>query len=247
MDAVLQRKFLNQKALDVDTTGKRVKIAIAEMESVDSDGDMFAPTAFDKTIAERGPKGSNSIWHMTDHGWQLRSSLSKFSELYVEGKYLVGVSPYRDTALWRDTVWPLYEAGDITEHSVGFMTIKDDRSNPNYRLISEVFLLEGSAVCWGANSNTPTMAVLKSWGSTQRKEYIDGFTKRIERLIKGIDAGKFTDDTSLLKIHLKEIQAAFIALNEDATEPPVLIGTQPDHDAQLLLDIKSHFKELLKN
>ncbi len=37
-------------------------MAIAEMESIDRDGDVFDKSAFDKTIAERGPLGSNEIF-----------------------------------------------------------------------------------------------------------------------------------------------------------------------------------------
>src|SRR5689334_17408068 len=117
MQAALERKVFDLKTLDVDAKTKSVKIAIAELESVDRDNDIFSVTAFDKTIKERGPLGSKEIWHMADHGWTLTSALSKFKELYKEGKYIVGISEYRDTALWRDTVWPLYEAGDINQHS----------------------------------------------------------------------------------------------------------------------------------
>ena len=45
--------------LDVDEATKRVKIAIAAVEKLDRDGDVFDSKAFNRTIAAHGPKGSN--------------------------------------------------------------------------------------------------------------------------------------------------------------------------------------------
>ena len=43
--------------LDVDTTQKRVKIAIACVDKIDRDNDVFDKKAFNRTIAQHGPKG----------------------------------------------------------------------------------------------------------------------------------------------------------------------------------------------
>lgn len=217
MQAALERKQFNLKALDVDTTTRSVKIAIAELESIDRDNEVFSPTAFDKTIAERGPKGTNEVWHMTDHGWSLKSALSKFKELYKEGKYIVGVSQYRDTALWRDTVWPLYEAGDINQHSVGFRTVKSvESTNGEPRELLEVTLWEGSAVLWGANPHTPVLGLTKS---AFKQEDVDDAISRYDKLIKAIKSGRFDDDDSLLTLELKRLQQFTIDLSRISTEP----------------------------
>lgn len=239
MQAALESKQFNLKALDIDTPTKRVKIAIAELESVDRDNDVFSTTAFDKTIKERGPQGTNEIWHMADHGYSLTSALSKFKELYKEGKYIVGVSEYRDTALWRDTVWPLYEAGDINQHSVGFRTVKFSKRADGVREIQEAALWEGSAVLWGANPYTPTQGVFKSMTPDQQESTI----KRYDRLIKSIKEGRFDDDNSLLLLELKRLQQIMVDLTSDSTVPEEK-STQPD-SAKEMIDLGAELKNTI--
>ncbi len=81
-----QSKTFNLKALDVDNKTKSVKVAIAELETIDRDNDVFDPSAFDVTIKQRGPNGTNEIWHLSDHTSKSLSALSKFSELGRDGK-----------------------------------------------------------------------------------------------------------------------------------------------------------------
>lgn len=234
MVAAFERKIFNLKALDVDTNTKSVKVAIAELETVDRDNDVFSPTAFDKTIKERGPSGTNEIWHLVDHETSVRSALGKFKELYREGKYIVGVSQYKDSALWRDTVWPLYEAGDINQHSVGYTTMKSQKAKAGHREITEAALWEGSAVLFAANPNTPTLGVTKSMN---KQEAMDAYSKRFDLLIKSIKGGRFNEDNSLLIIELKQLQQILFDLSERTTEPEEK-ATQPD-SVQELIDIKS--------
>lgn len=241
MKAVLERKVFDLKTLDVDRPTKTVKIAIAELESVDRDNDIFAVTAFDKTIKERGPLGSKEIWHMADHGYSLTSALSKFKELYREGKYIVGVSEYRDTALWRDTIWPLYDAGDINQHSVGFRTVKSGQYSENVREITEAALWEGSAVLWGANPYTPTLGLTKSALTTDQ---IEAEVKRFDLLIKSIKAGRFDEDNSLMLLELKRLQQFTIDLTSISTQPEEK-STEPD-SVKELLDLETEFKTTIK-
>ncbi len=115
-------------------------------------------------MAERGPKGANLIWHLTDHNPSLKSAIGKFSELYVEDNYLVGVTDVPNTT-WGNDVLEFYKSGHINQHSVGFRTIKQENQKSQegeYNLIKEILLFEGSAVLWGANMNTPTLEVNKS-------------------------------------------------------------------------------------
>lgn len=242
MQAVYEKKYFDLKALDVDTPTKTVKVAIAELESIDRDDDAFTPTAFDKTIKERGPQGTNEIWFLTDHEASIKSALGKFNEVYKEGKYIVGVARYKqDHALWRDTVWPMYRDGDINQHSVGYTTVKSQKAKAGYREITEAALWEGSAVLWGANRNTPTIAVIKSMNKQQQADY---FGKRFDVLIKSIKAGRYEEDNSLLLIELKQLQQHLIDLSEGSTEP-VMEATQPD-SVQELIDLKSEFKNTIQ-
>ena len=213
MNRILQKKNVNLKALDVDNHKKQVKVAIAELESVDRDNDVFDPTAFDKTIKENGPRGSNEIWHLLDHGHKSFSALGKFSELGREGKYIVGVSTYKDSFAWREVAWPLYESGDISQHSVGFEALKDiePKSEDSPRIITEVRLYEGSAVMWGANPNTPTLEIVKRLLNDDEDKDITA-AEKIDEIIKKIRNNKrgfIEEDMSLLIIELKHLQKVF--------------------------------------
>lgn len=225
-----ERKIVTCKALDIDTKTKAVKIAIGETETIDHDGDLIVPTAAVKTIKENGPEGSNEIWHLLDHTARSSSALSKFSEMGMYGKYIGGVSKYKDSFAWREIAWPLYESGDFTQHSIGFSTLKaQDRDG--YREIQEIKLYEGSAVLWGANSNTPTLAVMKSLGIDPAKEDL---LSQIERLCKGLRTGQYEDDShkSLIVIELLKIKQGI----SDIIKP-----TEPEIKSTLPEDWKGWF------
>lgn len=239
MSTAYQVKTFNLKALDVDTATKRVKVAIGETESIDHDGDLIVPTAAIRTIKARGPEGSNEIWHLTDHHASLKSALGKFSEMGMDGKYIYGISQYKDTSLWRDTVWPLYESGDITQHSIGFKTIKEQQKD-GYNEIQEIKLFEGSAVLWGANSNTPMLEIYKS---LTKEKKIEEVSKRWETVLKAISAGRYEDDNSLLVIELKQLQQLFIDLTKNSTDP-AKEATHPDKKNDLsIADLKKAFSQ----
>lgn len=210
----MEKKIINVKALDVDPSTKRVKIAISQMQSEDTDKDIFDQKAWDKTIKENGPKGSNEIWHLLDHTSKTFSALSKFSELGVEGKYLAGVSIYKNSFAWREVAWPLYEAGDITQHSVGFQTLDaTDRNNKGVRIIKQARLFEGSAVLWGAQPDTPTMAMVKSLMNIDEDRDITA-AEKIEEIMKKLKShriGYNDEDYSLFIIELKRLQTLFDA------------------------------------
>lgn len=215
---IYEKKYFNLKALDVDTTNRKVKIAIAQMEDIDRDGDVFNKSAFDRTIKNKGPQGSNEIWHLLDHTSTSFSALSKFSELFIEGKYLAGVSAYKNSFAWREVAWPLYESGDFTNHSVGFRTVKSEQRD-GYREIMEAELWEGSAVLWGANKDTPTQAVWKSMTQEEKKADIHS---RMERLLKTIHSQRnemdFEEAKAIIEVQFKQIQQQLIDL-EQSTQP----------------------------
>ena len=192
--------------LDIDESTKQVKIAIAAVEKIDRDGDVFDAKAFNRTIAAHGPKGSNEVWHLLDHRWGIREgALSKASELYMEGQYLVLVSEYKNSFNWREVAWPLYTGGDITQHSVGFYT-NTSEDKKDYRLITDVTLMEGSAVLWGAQSDTPTLEVVKNFiGNIEKEMNIDNIGVRFGKIYKGIKDGKY-DDLSLLNLEFKYLE-----------------------------------------
>jgi len=223
------RKIIDSKALDIDTKNRKVKVAISRMGNPDKDNDIIDHRAFDLTIASKGPGGTNEVWHLTDHGWRIAdSALSKYDELSVQGDMLVGVAPYRDTFLWREVAWPLYEAGDITQHSIGFRVVKQEIKEGAPRLIKEVELFEGSAVLWGANPQTPTLDIVKSHLENKR----ESFEERIDWIVKSIKAGKYRDEESLLILELKQLDDIYnISRKGSSTR-------ESDKDAQkLMMDV----------
>jgi phage head maturation protease len=227
-----QKKYNSCKTLDIDTVQKQVKVAIAEMETVDRDGEVFDPKAFNKTIKENGPQGTNEIWHLLDHDNNSFSALSKFKEVGIDGKYLFGVSQYKDSFAWREVAWPLYEHGDFTQHSVGFTSTGEKVKNKDGSvIITSARVWEGSAVLWGANPNTPVMGIQKSIKSLFDDAELDEseiIEHRFNRLIKRIQDEKFTEQNkNLLTIELLRLQSIYKAT------PPIEKIKEPDFEAQI--------------
>lgn len=198
----LELKFVSGETMDVDTKTKSVKVALSRMGNLDSYNDIIEKGAFNKTLKERGPKGANMIWHLADHIPTLKSAFGKFKELYVEGDYLIGVSEYRDTPLWK-TAMPLYEKGDINQHSIGFVATDWEMDKKGVRTIKEVKLYEGSTVLWGANSDTPTIQVMKSLTFDEQRDFV---SDELDYIIKNIDRIDDDDIRSLFEIKLKQVQ-----------------------------------------
>ena len=237
------KKYNSCKTLDIDTGTKSVKVAIAQLESIDRDNEVFDPRAFNKTIKENGPNGSNEIWHLLDHDSNSFSALSKFKEVGIDGKYVYGVSQYKDSFAWREVAWPLYESGDFTQHSVGFKTISRVNAKEGHTIITEARLFEGSAVLWGANPDTPVMGVTKAIKSLFDDAELDEaelIQARFDRLIKRIQEDKFSDtNKSLLMIELMRLQTSYKAMK------PGVKPTSPELSPGALEDIFASFNHKL--
>ena len=199
-------EMVGDSVMDVDTEKKIVKACWSRIGNVDLDGDIMAAGCYNKTIAERGPKGKNQIWSLIDHKASLKNALGKPMELYIEKDQLIAITKIVETEVGEDII-KLYNEGVINEHSVGFRTIKSTTDKNGIRTISEVMLYEGSAVLWGANPDTPTLG-LKS----EYKDNPETLVKRLDKLQAAFKNGLFTDETfSLLEIEIKQIQAAILS------------------------------------
>jgi HK97 family phage prohead protease len=220
MSAFYQYKNIPDSVKDVDSVTRRVKVAISHTGSLDLDKDIIEASAFNKTIKERGPKGSNLIWHLTDHNPSLKSAVGKFSELFMEGNYLVGVTDIPNTT-WGNDVLEFYKSGHINQHSIGFSTVKrevvnEDDWNKRYTIIKEVMLYEGSAVLWGANPNTPT---LDSGKSINKEEEAKKLTDELDKLMKSMRNGNYTDNAfELIETRIKQIQQS---ISDMFTQPAI--------------------------
>ena len=229
--------------VDVDSEKRTVKAVWSRIGNIDLDNDIMASGCYNKTISERGPKGKNQIWSLVDHNPSFKNALGKPMELYVEGDQLIAVTKIVETEIGEDII-KLYNEGVITEHSVGFRTIKSTMDeSTGVRTISEVLLYEGSCVLWGANPETPTLGIKGEFKDTP-----ETLVKRLEKLSAAFKNGTFTDETfGLMEIEIKQIQAKILELST----PPAIIAVEPQvkNDAlvELFRNTNTNLKKLLQN
>jgi HK97 family phage prohead protease len=221
-------KTVTGSVKDVDSEGRKVVNVYSEMGSKDLDNDVVDKPAFNKTIKERGPKGSNLIWHLTDHYPSLKYAVAKFSDIYAEGNQLIGVTEIPKTT-WGNDVLEFYMKGHINQHSIGYRVLQSEPVNagkPNeFRLLKEVLLYEGSAVLWGANPNTPNVSAGKSLTKDDMQSEYKKLSDQFALLIKSMKDGRFSDETfELIEMQTAQIQERmnhlFTELTKDAKEPP---------------------------
>lgn len=174
--------------------------------NIDSDGDMIMPGAFERTIKERGPNGTRSIKHFMDHEKKAVGVFTVLKEddygLYYESKagdWTAGVDFFK-----------MVKAGAITEHSIGFKTLRKERFSDHTK-IYEIKLFEGSSLQgWGANEFTPIMG-FKS---------MDDFEAYFDRMEYAIKNGTLSE-TSLARV---ESYLKSLLLNFKTTDPDALEG-----------------------
>lgn len=232
---------------DVDDKTRRVKVALNKVGVKDHDNDIIEKGAFDKTISERGPKGKNLIWHLTDHYPSLKNAVGKFSELYMEGDYLVGITDIPST-VWGNDMLEFYKTGAINQHSIGFRTIKreisDEGSDDQYTILKEIFLYEGSAVLWGANENTPTLSVGKSLTIEEAVSECAKTMGELRKVHKMFKSGHLSDQSyELLEMKLSQLTSKLQQLFEKTTQPAVK-AVEPENDS--LLDVLKTFNNTFK-
>ena len=208
--------------VDVDDKSRRVKVAFNRTGVMDSDRDIIERTAFDRTIRERGPKGTNLIWHLTDHRPSLKDAVGKPVELFVDKEgYLVCITDI-PTTTWGNDVLEFYKTGAINQHSIGFSTIKrevfnDDDWAKRYTVIKEVKLWEGSAVLWGANEETPTFTVGKNLTKEQAISEFEKVQNELDTFHKLFKSGHLSGEAfELVEIKMSQLNRQLTALYTSA-------------------------------
>jgi len=207
---------------DVDGRKGIVTGYFSDFNSIDSDGDIIKPGAFTKSISQNGPSSAKPrIKHLLNH--DSSKPLGVLEVLKEDSKGLYYESRLGSHALGVDFV-KMVDSGLITEHSIGFQTVKYNQLKPwnewkpgeAARELTELKLYEGSSLtAWGANMNTP-LTGMKSADKVKK------VNDRIDILIKAMRDGTFTDETfDLLEIELKQLQQAMID-----------ITTEPEHTTQ---------------
>ena len=60
MKGLFKTKNVELSVKDIDTAGRRVKVALSKFGNVDSDGEVVTRGAFSKSIQERGPESQTN-------------------------------------------------------------------------------------------------------------------------------------------------------------------------------------------
>lgn len=192
---------------DIDSKGRRVSGYLSTWDVKDSYGDIVVKGAFSKTLKERG----DDIFFLNQHNW--KQPFGKFDTLMEDDKGLYFVSQKMPDTSYANDVLKLYEAGILKEHSIGYVTMKDDLDKEDgTRYLKELKLYEGSVVTIGANRDTPF---------TGFKASMQEVNEQTKKILKALRNGDFTDDTfSLLEIALKQLQMEAYELGKKTLQEP---------------------------
>jgi HK97 family phage prohead protease len=202
---------------DISSDKRQVAVYLAKFDNIDSDNDMIKKGAFTKSIQERGPESPSNrkIAFLRWHDWE--KPIGKFLTLEEDDFGLFAVSQLGTSQLGEDAFRD-YTDGIIREHSIGFQYIQDkmrwidDANIPSqgYYMISELKLYEGSAVTFGANSETNVIDVMKSEDKIDKAVKI---SNEIDLLIKGLANGKGSDDRLFeMEMKLKYLNSQMLIL-----------------------------------
>jgi HK97 family phage prohead protease len=201
---MLLYKNLQQGISDVDVKKGIVTGYFSSFDNMDSDGDVIRKGAFSKTINENFAR----VRHLLDH--DATKAVGKIQLLQEDAKGLYYESKAGRHTLGRDFLL-MVEDGLITEHSIGFVTIKQ-KNMAGYNEISEVKLYEGSSLQgWGANEMTPI---------TGMKNF-ETVSLMMDNIMKAIKNGKYTDETfAKLELQFLQLQKELSDLKEASVITP---------------------------
>lgn len=221
-----------------DVDGKRGIITgyASVFNNEDSDGDTIIPGAFTKTIMERGPGSAQPrIKHLLNHSPYEPIGVLQVLKEDTKGLYYESLPGTHSVG--QDTI-KMIESGLISEHSIGFETVRKTVIDPDadYRdrkqILQELKLWEISSLTgWGANEQTGG-AVLKNMA---KDDLIQMLTKRQKGLEKFCRNTTATDETiELLLIEAKQLTQIILDISTKTTAPE----TVPVHESTLPEEIK---------
>jgi len=233
-------KNIDLSVKDIDTAGRRVKIMLARFNNVDSDGDIITRGAFSKSIQERGPESqiNRKIKFLRYHDFEHQIGVFKQLEESADG--LIAYGDLGRSTKGNDAFLD-YQDGIITEHSVGYQEINDkiEIRQDGIKMLKEVILWEGSAVTFGANSETPLFSVSKG----NSEEYLSKLNKKMLGLTNALKNGKGTDERlEAIEMNLRVCQTKYNeVINSLRTKEPMQITPEPKSNER-----KDFYLNLLK-
>ena len=186
-------KSYNLEVKDIDAKQGIVSGYFSAFGNVDSDGDIMMPGAFKRSIQDWGPEGKQRIKHLLNH--DPSKPLGKIQVLKEDEYGLYYESKVGTHTLGQDYI-KMIESGLIAEHSIGFKTLREQKSG-DANQIHEVMLFEGSSLtAWGANEATPLIG-MKNMGTV---EQLQDQIKSFEKFIRNSDVTDETIDLCILKV-----------------------------------------------
>jgi HK97 family phage prohead protease len=178
---------------DIDSKTMTITGYFSAFGNVDSDGDIMMPGAFKRSIQDWGPNGRQRIKHLQNHNPNL--PLGRITVLKEDDFGLYYESELVKTSFGMDFI-KMAEGGLITEHSIGFNTLQEQKGAMGNE-IKDVKLYEGSSLtAWGANENTPLLGFKGEKDIDELKEEI----RKFEKFIRNSDASDHTIDLCLIKV-----------------------------------------------
>jgi HK97 family phage prohead protease len=190
---IYKYKSLEGEFKDVDAKKGIVTGYFSAFGMVDSDGDIMMPGAFKRSINDWGPDGKGRIKHLLNHN--PAQPLGKPIMLKEDSYGLYYESLVGTHTLGKDFI-KMVESGLIKEHSIGFRTLQEQKSELGNEL-RDVMLFEGSSLtAWGANENTPLIGMKSLKSLETMQEEIRAFDK----FIRNSDASEETIDLCLIKV-----------------------------------------------
>ena len=183
--------------------------------NIDSDNDRILQGAFSKSIQEHGPTSSSNrkIAHLAYH--DTRRPLGVIQELKEDQTGLYFRSKMGTHTEGQDFL-KMYQEGIIREHSIGFNYIADkikqvEEEEVKIWDIQEVKLWEGSAVVFGANSETPNLSIVKSQEDVNK--HLEEINERMEVFIKALTDNKLSEKyNNLFILELMQLKTQYNSL-----------------------------------
>jgi HK97 family phage prohead protease len=214
-------KSFGLEVKDVDAKSGVVSGYFSAFGMVDSDGDIMMPGAFKRSIQDWGVEGKQRIKHLLNH--DPSKPLGKLMSLKEDSYGLYYESKVGTHQLGKDFI-KMVESGLIGEHSIGFRTLREQKSGEANE-IHEVMLFEGSSLtAWGANEFTPLIG-LKNMGSV---EEVKNQIKAFEKFVRDSDVTEETIDLCLIKV--KQLAQAIEMMSSTA---PVIATEPQQKEAEL--------------
>jgi len=230
---------------DADSQAGIVTGYFSAFGNKDSDGDIIQKGAFTRSIIETGPDSSQPrIKHLLNHN--TTQPLGKLMVLKEDSTGLYYESKLGTHSLGKDFVL-MVESGLITEHSIGFRTMRsapapDGKAN----LLTDLQLFEGSSLTsWGANPLTP-LTGMKSTDYEGQLQLLIKQHKAIETFCNKTTA---TDETiSMLLLSNSQLSQKIIDLTKEQADPQELSSAVQDTKGSDVIDsLKKSIQSLFKD